>query len=148
MLKRNQYTKAAEIIFKHLGVNEHVLGGKESKTWREVSSLTGQCQECEHQPHALDDFLDRPVNDVPHRLGVLLRDPLQAHTEVGLPRVAVVPATYRSVTQQNSDGFDHHNTLHLKIQHSREESYGHLNLPSFPLKSQLKQGLQIPAPQI
>ena len=52
------------------------------------------------QPHALEYFLDGPVDDVPDGLDVLLGDPLQAHAEVGLPRGAVVPTTQRQTVRQ------------------------------------------------
>lgn len=49
-------------------------------------------------PHARDDVVQRPVDDVPDPGHVGLGDALQAHAEVGVPGVAVVPGTQTQVT--------------------------------------------------
>lgn len=47
--------------------------------------------DCWAGPHARDDVVQRPVDDVPDPGHVGLGDALQAHAEVGVPGVAVVP---------------------------------------------------------
>lgn len=51
-------------------------------------------------PYVRDDVIKCPVNDVADTLNVLLGHALQPHAEVGVPGVAIVPATQEGSRQR------------------------------------------------
>lgn len=69
-----------------------------AKQWRRPSpssqiSGTKRFRDQSRVPYVRDDIIKCPVNDVTNGLNVLLGHALQAHAEVGIPGVAIVPAT-------------------------------------------------------
>lgn len=57
--------------------------------------------------HALDHGIDCPVDYVAHGLNVFFHNPLQANTEEGLPRIAIISRMQILTTHQNPDNLPH-----------------------------------------